>query len=71
MSDALDKFQSFVKQSFQAMPPPQQGGQVDPNTGQPMDPAMMQHGGAPPIDPNTGQPMDPAMMVVFGRVYCM
>jgi len=39
------------------MPPP-----VDPNTGMPMDPAMM--GGAPPMDPammGGAPPMDPAM----------
>lgn len=34
---------------------PAMGGQIDPNTGMPMDPSMM--GGQ--IDPMTGQPMDP------------
>lgn len=70
---------TILKQAFmaappmpapQGMPPPGMGGgmPIDPNTGMPMDPAMMQGmpppgmGGGMPVDPNTGMPMDPAMM---------
>ena len=50
---------NFVKKAFAPMPP--DAPQPMPPQGMPMDPAMMQGGGAP-IDPATGMPMDPAMM---------
>jgi hypothetical protein len=50
---------NFVKKAFAPMPP--DAPQPMPPQGMPMDPAMMQGGGAP-VDPATGMPMDPAMM---------
>jgi len=50
---------NFVKKAFAPMPP--DAPQPMPPQGMPMDPAMMQGGGAP-VDPATGMPIDPAMM---------
>lgn len=57
--------QSFVSAEqlaqSQAAMDPAMAGMVDPATGQPMDPAMMQGGGAPPMDPAAMMAIDPAM----------
>jgi hypothetical protein len=57
------EIESIRKEAFMAAPPMPggmpQGPPIDPNTGMPMDPSMMQGGmpPGPPIDPNTGMPM--------------